>query len=142
MAARASAEWRGDLKEGSGDLNVGEGTWSGPYTFRSRFEDGEGTNPEELIGAAEAGCFSMQLAALLAEAGTPATSVRTDARVQLRNVDGQPAIDSIALESVAEAPGVDPDTFMRFAETAREACIISRALAGVREITLSARLAG
>jgi osmotically inducible protein OsmC len=142
MAARASAEWRGDLKEGSGDLNVGQGTWSGPYTFRSRFEDGEGTNPEELIGAAEAGCFSMQLAAMLAEAGTPAASVRTDARVQLRNVDGQPSIDSIELESVADAPGVDPETFAQLAEAAREGCIVSRALSGVREIRLEARLAG
>jgi osmotically inducible protein OsmC len=140
MAARASAEWRGDLKGGSGDLTVGEGAWTGPYTFRSRFEDGEGTNPEELIGAAEAACFSMQLAANLAEAGTPATSVRTDARVQLRNVDGQPTIDSIALETVAEAPGVDEDAFVNAAEAAREGCIISRALGGVREITLEARL--
>jgi osmotically inducible protein OsmC len=141
MAARASAEWRGDLKGGSGEMTVGERGPTTPYTFKSRFEDGtEGSNPEQLIGAAEAACFSMQLAAALAEAGTPATSVRTEARVQLRNVDGTPAIDAIELRAVGEAPNVDAETFARLAEEAKDGCIVSRALGGVREITLEAEL--
>jgi osmotically inducible protein OsmC len=141
MAARASAEWRGDLKGGSGEMTVGESGPTTPYTFKSRFEDGaEGSNPEQLIGAAEAACFSMQLAAALAEAGTPARSVRTEARVQLRNVEGTPAIDSIELRTVGEVPNIDVETFDRAAEAAKDGCIISRALGGVREITVQTEL--
>ncbi|HEU4658844.1 MAG TPA: OsmC family peroxiredoxin [Capillimicrobium sp.] len=143
MAARAGAEWRGDLKGGSGDLIIGENEWSGPFTFESRFEDGgAGFNPEQLIGAALAGCFSMQVSNELAQAGTPVNSVRTDARVQLRNVDGKPTIASIALRTVGDVPGIDAETFRRYAEEAKTGCIVSRALAGVGEITLEAELAG
>jgi osmotically inducible protein OsmC len=143
MAARGSAEWRGDLKDGSGDLTIGDGAWTGPFSFRTRFEDDEsGVNPEQLIGAALAGCFSMQLSNELAQAGTTVNSVRTDARVQIRNVDGQPSIASIALHAVGDVPGLDADTFRRRAEEAKEGCIVSRALAGVGEITLEVELAG
>ena len=143
MAARGSAEWRGDLKSGSGDLTIGDGDWSGPFTFASRFEDGgSGFNPEQLIGAALAGCFSMQLSNQLAEAGTPVNAVKTDARVQIRNVDGQPTIASIELRAVGDVPGLDAETFRQRAEEAKTGCIVSRALAGVGEITLEAELSG
>lgn len=145
MAARGSAEWRGDLKGGDGDLTVGDGAWTGPFSFRSRFEDEAGAqavNPEQLIGAALAGCFSMQLGNELAQAGTPVTSVKTEASVQIRNVDGQPAIASIALRTVGVVPGLDEAAFRAKAEEAKAGCIVSRALAGVGEITLEAELAG
>lgn len=143
MAARGSAEWRGDLKSGSGDLVIGDGEWKGPFTFASRFEDGgAGFNPEQLIGAALAGCFSMQLGNELAQAGTPVNSVKTDARVQIRQVDGKPTIASIALRTVGDVPGLDADTFRQRAEEAKTGCIVSRALAGVDEITLEAELSG
>lgn len=143
MAARGGAEWRGDLKSGSGELTIGDGDWSGPFTFASRFEDGgAGFNPEQLIGAALAGCFSMQLSNQLAQAGTPVNSVKTDARVQIRNVDGQPTIAAIALRTVGDVPGLDAETFRQRAEEAKTGCIVSRALAGVEEITLEAQLSG
>lgn len=143
MAARGGAEWRGDLKSGSGELTIGDGDWSGPFTFASRFEDGgAGFNPEQLIGAALAGCFSMQLGNQLAQAGTPVNSVKTDARVQIRNVDGQPTIAAIALRTVGDVPGLDAETFRQRAEEAKTGCIVSRALAGVEEITLEAQLSG
>jgi osmotically inducible protein OsmC len=142
MAARGSAEWRGDLQGGDGTLTVGEGAWTGPFSFRSRFEDGEGTNPEQLIAAAHAGCFSMALSAQLSQAGTPPTSIRTDARVQLRNVDGVPTITAIALRTVGEVPGIDAAELQRQAEAAKAGCVVSRALAGVGEITVEAELAG
>jgi len=140
MARSAIAEWRGDLKEGDGTMALGSGAWEGPFTFRSRFEEGAGSNPEELIGAAEAGCFTMQLAANLSEAGHVPELVHTDARVTMRNLDGTPTITQIALTTRAKVPGVDDDTFQRAAREAREGCIISRALGAVDEITLDATL--
>jgi lipoyl-dependent peroxiredoxin len=141
MATRnASAEWRGNLKEGDGTMALGSGAWEGPYTFKSRFEEGQGTNPEELIGAAEAGCFTMQLAHNLAEAGHTPDAVQTQAKVQIRNVDGKPTIAQIDLVTRARVSGVDDASFQEIARATKDACIISRALAGVSNITVDATL--
>jgi osmotically inducible protein OsmC len=141
MATRnGSAEWRGDLPSGSGSLTVGDGVFEGNYSFSSRFEEGEGTNPEELIGAAQAACYSMQLSAMLANDGHTPESVDTVAKVHLRMVDEKPTITQIDLETEGRVPGIDQDTFDKTARAAKEACLVSRALAGVGEITLSAKL--
>ncbi|MDX6607161.1 MAG: lipoyl-dependent peroxiredoxin [Solirubrobacterales bacterium] len=143
MATRnGSAEWNGDLKGGSGRLTVGDDVWSGDYSFKSRFEEGDGTNPEELIAAAHAACFTMALSAQLGESGHAPTSVKTTAQVRLRNVDGLPTIDEIKLETEGEVPGIDQATFEEQAEAARAGCVVSRALAGVKTIELTAKLAG
>ena len=142
MAARkGSAEWKGDLKGGGGAVTVGEGAWTSEYSFASRFEEGEGTNPEELIAAAHAGCFTMALSHALAEAGSPPDSVKTTAGVSLRRIDGAPTIAQIDLDVVGSVPGIDEAAFVEQAEAAKAACPVSRALAGVPEINLSARLA-
>jgi len=142
MATRnGSAEWRGDLQSGSGDLRVGDGVFEGAYSFASRFEEGEGTNPEELIAGAHAACFAMALSNILAENGHPPDAVRAQARVQLRNVDGAPTIARIDLDVEADVPGVDEEAFRRHAQEAKEGCPVSRALAAVPEIGLNARLA-
>jgi osmotically inducible protein OsmC len=143
MATRnASASWRGNLKEGDGTMALGSGIWEGPFTFKSRFEPEEagGTNPEELIGAAEAGCFTMQLAHNLSEAGHVPDSVETQAKVHIRVVDGNPTITQIDLVTTARVAGVDDATFQKMAGETREQCIISRALAGVGNITVEATL--
>lgn len=141
MATRnGSAIWRGDLKTGTGDVTVGNGVFTGNFSFHSRFEDGDGTNPEELIAAAQAACYSMQLSAMLAEAGTPATSVETSAVCTLRFVDDKPTITKIAITTVGDVPGLSADDFAEAAAKAKEACLVSRALAGVDEITLDASL--
>jgi osmotically inducible protein OsmC len=140
MSAKGSAEWRGDLKSGGGTFTAGEGI-GGEYSFKSRFEDGPGANPEQLIAAAHASCFSMALSAALADAGTPATSVSTNATVTLRFVDGAPTITTIALTTVGRVPGLDEAAFKAAAQGAKEGCPVSRALAGVPEITLEASLA-
>ena len=139
MAAKGSAEWKGDLPSGSGTFTAGD-TISGGYTFKSRFEDGPGFNPEQLIAAAHAACFSMALSNILAEAGSPPESVHTDATVTLRFVDGAPTITKIALVTTGKVPGIDQDTFAEHAATAKAGCPVSRALAGVPEITLEATL--
>lgn len=140
MAAKGSAEWKGELKSGSGTFTAGDSI-SGEYSFRSRFEDGPGANPEQLIAAAHAACFSMALSNGLAEAGTPVESVKTDATVTLRMVDGAPTITSIALHTVGVVPGIDEAAFQAAAAGAKAGCPVSRALAGVEEITLEATLA-
>ena len=141
MATRdGSAVWKGNLKEGEGEVTVGDGVFTGSYSFSSRFEEGEGTNPEELIAAGHAACFSMALSNMLAEAGHVADSVSTTAKVQLRPVDGKPTVASIALEVEGSVPGIDEAAFLEHAEAAKAGCPISRALAGVPEITLDARL--
>ena len=104
MASKGTAEWQGDLKTGSGTFTAGDSI-SGQFSFKSRFEDGPGANPEQLIAAAHASCFSMALSNTLGEAGTPADSVKTDAAVQLRIVDGEPTITRIALTTVGACPG-------------------------------------
>ncbi len=139
MPSKGNAEWKGDLQSGSGTFTAGEDI-TGSYSFKSRFEDGNGANPEQLIGAAHAACFSMALSNALAEAGTPVDSVKTDAVVTLRVVDGAPTITKIALTTVGEVPGLDEDGFVAAAEDAKANCPVSKALAGVEEITLSASL--
>lgn len=140
MAAKGSAEWKGDLKGGAGDFTAGDSI-SGQYSFRSRFEDGPGANPEQLIAAAHAACFSMALSAALADAGTPVESVKTDATVSLAFVDGAPTITKIQLKTVGTVPGIDQARFEEAANGAKAGCPVSRALAGVPEITLEATLA-
>jgi osmotically inducible protein OsmC len=135
-----SAQWRGDLQNGDGTLKVGESSYEGPYSFKSRFEEGEGTNPEELIGAAQAACYSMQLGAMLANDGHTPDSVDTTAKVHLRFVDEKPTITKIEIETEGRVPGIDDATFQDTAAKAKEACLISRALGAVDEITLSAKL--
>src|SRR2546425_12190580 len=140
MPAKGTAEWKGDLRSGTGTFTAGE-TISGGYTFKSRFEDGPGSNPEQLIAAAHAACFSMALSNMLAKAGTPPDSVHTDATVTLRPVDGAPTITNIALVTVGRVPGLDEKTFIEHATAAKATCPVSRALASVPEITLEASLA-
>jgi len=143
MAAReGTAEWKGDLKGGSGQLELGGGAFSGAYSFTSRFEEGEGTNPEELIAAAHAACFSMALSNILAESGHEAESVDTTAGVHLRMGDDGPEIHRIDLRTTGRVPGIDEDHFRKHAEEAKAGCPVTKALAGVPEITLDATLAG
>ncbi len=139
----ADAVWEGSLKEGKGTMKTGSGAINLPYSFRTRFEGAQGqagTNPEELIGAAEAGCFTMQLAHNLAEAGHVPESVQTQAKVHIRNVDGKPTISQINLITRARVPGLDDATFQEMANATKDACIISRALAGVSNVTVDAQL--
>ena len=140
MPAKGSAEWKGDLKSGSGTFTAGDSI-SGGFTFKSRFEDGPGSNPEQLIAAAHASCFTMALSNMLATAGNTPESVHTDATVSIRQVDGKPTIAKIELVTVGHVPGIDQATFAEHAENAKAGCIVSRALAGVPEITLDATLA-
>ena len=137
MAVRkSSAEWKGTLKEGAGTMKLASGAYEGPYTYASRFEEGAGTNPEELLGAAHAGCFSMFLAALLTTAGHAPTRIRTTATVHLR---AGPTIELIELKTEAEVPGISEEAFQEQAEAAKKGCPVSKALAAV-EITLEAKL--
>jgi osmotically inducible protein OsmC len=137
MAIRtSSAEWKGTLKEGAGTVKLASGAFEGPYTYFSRFEEAKGTNPEELIGAAHAGCFSQFLAALLSNAGFVPTRIRTTATVHLR---AGPTIALIELKTEAEVPGIDEAAFLEHAEAAKVKCPVSKALAAV-ETTLEARL--
>jgi osmotically inducible protein OsmC len=136
IVSTANAEWKGSLKEGSGE--VGFSGFKGSFTFASRFETGKGTNPEELIAAAHAGCFSMQLSGLLTAAGTPPTSIKTTAKVEI--VAGK-GITSIALETTGAVPGIDEKTFVAAAEKAKEICPVSNALKAVPSITLKAHFA-
>jgi osmotically inducible protein OsmC len=140
MPAKGSAEWKGDVPTGTGTFTAGD-TISGGYTYKSRFEDGPGSNPEQLIAAAHAACFSMALSNILAGSGTPPDSVHTDATVTLRLVNGVPTITKIALVTVGRVPGIDEAAFAEQARAAKEGCPVSRALAGVPEITLEASLA-
>jgi lipoyl-dependent peroxiredoxin len=142
MATRnGRAEWHGDLKGGAGKLTVGDGVFEGAYSFSSRFEEGEGTNPEELIAAAHAACFTMALSNILAEHGHAPESVRTVAKVHLRQKDEGPTIQRIDLETEGRVAGIDEGHFTKHAEEAKSGCVVSRALAGVEEMTLTARLA-
>jgi osmotically inducible protein OsmC len=139
MPAEATAEWKGDLRSGTGTFSAGDSI-SGGYTFKSRFEDGPGANPEQLIAAAHAACFSMALSNALAEAGHPPLSVRTAATVTLGMVNGAPAITKIALVTRGQVPGIDEVGFSEQAAAAKVGCPVSKALAGVPSITLEASL--
>lgn len=137
---KAEAQWEGSLAEGSGRLSVGSGAFDGPYSFKSRFEEGQSaTNPEELIGAAHAGCFTMALTAQLSRAGKPPSRIHTTAQVKLEKVGEGFSITRIDLETNAEIPGIDDETFQRYAQEAKQNCPVSKALAGT-EITLNAKL--
>jgi osmotically inducible protein OsmC len=137
----SSARWSGNLTDGSGTIRTGKGGFEGNYSFKSRFEEGEGTNPEELIGAAHAGCFSMAFSKGLADAGHTATSIDTTAKVHLDKTDAGMTVTRIDLESVVDAPGIDDAEFQKIAQGAKENCPISRLLSPGAEITLTARLA-
>lgn len=138
LQRKGSAEWKGGLKDGRGSVSSGSGAIQGSYSFGSRFEQGTGTNPEELIGAAHAACFSMALAAALGKAGYEPKRVNTTAKVDLETSDG-PKISTITLDTEAEVPGIDAAEFQKQAEGAKENCPVSKALAGV-DIQLNARL--
>ena len=137
--SKGVAEWRGDIPSGTGSFTAGD-SLSGGYTYKSRFEDGPGGNPEQLIAAAHASCFSMALASGLSKAGFTATSIRTEAAVTLRPVDGAPTITSIALTVRGVVPNISEADFEEQAASAKAGCPVSRALAGVAEITLDAAL--
>jgi lipoyl-dependent peroxiredoxin len=135
----AEARWEGSLQEGKGRMAFGSGAFEGQYSFGSRFEEGTGTNPEELIGAAHAGCFSMQLSGLLGGEGHVLDQVETDARVHLDKQDGGFAITTVELSAKARVEGISDEDFRRIADEAKRICPVSRALAGV-EIALDAEL--
>jgi len=137
VVSKAKAEWKGSLKEGGGE--VGFGTFKGDYTFASRFETGGKTNPEELIAAAHASCYSMQLSGVLTAGGNPPKSINTTAAV---TIEAGVGITGIALETEAEVPGIDDAKFAEAANKAKEICPVSRALASVPSITLKATLKG
>ncbi|RZU51081.1 osmotically inducible protein OsmC [Krasilnikovia cinnamomea] len=137
----ASARWSGNLTEGTGTIKTGKGGLSGNYSFASRFEEGQGTNPEELIGAAHAGCFSMAFSKGLADAGFTPTSVDTTAKVHLDKTDAGMTVTRIELETVGDVPGIDDGTFQKIALGAKENCPISRLLSPGAEISLNASLA-
>lgn len=139
-ARRANAVWEGGLKDGKGRMRLGSGAYEGAYSFSSRFEEGAGTNPEELIGAAHAGCFSMALAAGLEKAGLRPRRIQTEARVHLEKAAEGFRIGRIELQTEGDVPGLDDKKFREHAENAKKGCPVSKALAGV-EITLDAKLA-
>jgi osmotically inducible protein OsmC len=134
---RSTATWKGTLKGGSGTVRLASGLYEGPYTYSSRFEEAQGTNPEELIGAAHAGCYSMFLAALITEKGFSPEKISTSATVHL---GAGPLITKIELECEAKVTGLKEDEFQEAAAAAKSGCPVSQALASVPEITLVARL--
>jgi lipoyl-dependent peroxiredoxin len=136
---RSEATWNGTLKEGKGTMRLASGLYEGPYTYLSRFEEGAGTNPEELVAAAHAGCFSMFLSALLDEKGYRAERIHTTA---VAHLGAGPAIRRIDLDTEAVVPGIADAEFQELAAQAKANCPISKALAAVPEITMKARLLG
>lgn len=136
-ARKAEAIWKGDLPSGKGTMKMAN--WEGPYSFSSRFEEGSGTNPEELLAAAHAGCFSMAFSKGLADAGHTPDSITTSARVHLEKSDAGFSITRIELATSADVPGIDEDTFQKAAEAAKKNCPVSRLFTGA-EITLEATL--
>jgi osmotically inducible protein OsmC len=137
----AQAVWKGTLQKGKGTMTVGSGAFEGAYSYDTRFEGGAGTNPEELIGAAHAGCFSMALSMLLEKAGHPPREIRTRAEVKLEKVEDGFAITRIRLETEADVPGMEAAAFREQAEAAKKGCPVSKALAGT-QIELKAALKG
>jgi osmotically inducible protein OsmC len=134
------AEWHGSVDSGSGTITVGDGVFEGAYSYESRFGEAAGTNPEQLLAAAHSGCFTMALANGLSAAGHPPQSLRTNARVQLRNRDGAITLAGIDLEAERDVPDIDEREFQAYAEAAKRDCPVSRALAGIPEMTLTAKL--
>jgi lipoyl-dependent peroxiredoxin len=137
---KANARWEGSLQEGSGTMRMASGAYEGPYSFQSRFQEGDGTNPEELIAAAHAGCFSMALSGELGRAGHEVESVETEATVHIDKVDDGFAIKRIELRSRVSAPGLDDSDFQQAAQAAKEGCPVSQALSAVETIELDAQL--
>ena len=136
---RAEARWEGGVPDGNGTVKLGSGAFEGPYSFKSRFEDGSGTNPEELVGAAHAGCFTMALSLVLTQGGNPPESIDTEATVSLVK-DGEGfTINRIDLVTRGRVPGIDAGAFVEAAELAKANCPLSKALTGP-EITLDAQL--
>ena len=136
----ADARWDGSLQEGNGIMRMASGAYEGPYSFQSRFQEGDGTNPEELIAAAHAGCFSMALSLALGQAGHSAESVETTATVHLDKVGDGFGITRIELDTRARVPGVSDDEFQQVAEAAKKGCPVSKVLAAVDSIELRASL--
>jgi lipoyl-dependent peroxiredoxin len=136
----ADARWEGSLQEGHGTMRMTSGAYEGPYSFQSRFQEGDGTNPEELIAAAHAGCFSMALSAELGRAGHQAESVDTTATVHLDKVGEGFGITRIELDTHARVPGIEDDEFQGIADAAKKGCPVSQALAAVENIELNAKL--
>jgi osmotically inducible protein OsmC len=141
-ARKAEAKWNGNLREGSGTLSLESGAYNGPYDFRSRFEQGGATNPEELLGAAHAGCFTMAMTAALTRENITATSLHTTATVHLESTSAGPTVTKIELVTRGQVPGIDQAKFEQVAQGAKQNCAISRALASVATITLDAKLEG
>jgi osmotically inducible protein OsmC len=141
MIRHAEAQWNGALKDGNGHIKTETGALDSAYSFRSRFEGGGETNPEELLGAAHAACFSMALSAMLTAGGHPPTSIRTKASVHLNKIGENFTINKIELETTGEVPGIDEATFKKFAEDAKAGCPVSRALSAV-EMHLTANFKG
>jgi lipoyl-dependent peroxiredoxin len=137
----ASASWRGSLPEGDGTMRLGGGAYEGPYSARSRFEEGEGTNPEELIAAAHAGCYSMALSGNLGRAGYEPESVDTTATVTIEKAGDGFAITRIRLETRARVAGIADEEFQEVAQATKDTCPVSGALAAVSTIEVDARLA-
>ncbi len=135
----AEAEWKGSLSDGTGIMKLGSGAFNGSYSFKSRFESGKGTNPEELIAAAHAGCFSMALALGLGQAGFTPRRIHTGAKVHIERAGDGFKITRFELDTEAEVPRIDAATFGEQAQAAKRGCPVSQALAGT-EITLTARL--
>jgi lipoyl-dependent peroxiredoxin len=138
---KANAVWEGTIKEGQGRMSLGSGAFEGRYSFGSRFEEAGGTNPEELIGAAHAGCFSMALSGALGRSGFPPKRIATTAKVHLEKVGEGFQITRVELDTEAEVPGIDESAFQEHANKAKEGCPVSKALGGV-EISLNAKLVG
>ena len=141
LIRKSTAEWQGNLKDGKGRMKSGSGLLDVPYSAGTRFENSPGTNPEELIGAAHAGCFSMAFANMLAQKGYIVNSVKTEARVELEKLEKGFTITTVTLNTCADIPEIDEQTFRTIAEQAKDGCPVSRALTGVK-IRLEASLAG
>ena len=141
MVRTSKAQWNGSLKDGKGTVSLGSGAYDGQYSFSSRFESGTGTNPEELIAAAHAGCFSMALSAGLGKSGFTPTRISSEAKVHLEKVGEGFGITKIELVTEGEVPGIDEAAFLEHAEGAKKNCPVSKALGAV-EITLTAKLVG
>lgn len=141
MAVRkAHASWEGTLKEGKGTIKLGSGAYEGQYNFSSRFEEGTGTNPEELLGAAHAGCFTMKLNNMLHGEGHPPTKIDTTAHVSLGKIGEAVGINKITLEVIGTVPGITQEQFEAYAKEAHDGCIISIALGNVPEVVVDAKL--
>lgn len=141
MDRKAEARWNGDLKGGSGTVKLESGAFNGPYSWSARFENGAGTNPEELLGAAHAACFTMALSSGLGKAGHNPKTVHTVATVHLTKGEAGFSISGIDLVTRGEVPGLSQDDFAKFAEETKKGCIVSRALAAV-PVTVDAKLVG